>query len=57
MRSNILFATAAAAAILAGAGLASGQGVSPSAGEQQKGLPGGQRGQAGTPGQLPRAGD
>jgi hypothetical protein len=53
MRSNILFATAAAAAILAGAGLASGQGTSPGAGEQHKGsqMPGAQRGQTGTTGQ------
>jgi hypothetical protein len=45
MRSKILVAVAAAAAILAGAGFASGQ----STGTQ----PGGQRGQAGTPQQLP----
>jgi hypothetical protein len=53
MRSNILLATATAAAILAGAGLASGQGMSQGAGEQHKGsqAPGAQRGQAGTTGQ------
>jgi hypothetical protein len=52
MRSNILFVTAAAAAILTGAGLASGQ-MSPGAGEQQKGsqMFGAQRGQTGTTGQ------
>ena len=56
MRSNILFATVAAAAILAGAGLASGQGTSPGAGEQQKGsqMPGAQRGQTGTTGPIVR---